>query len=101
MQITTAWVKPPVQSNGQDHLGMQQPPMRILGSLLPGLTVSTTRVIYLSFHPWVLHHHPSTGLDLETALRRSECLLTLIAERHARTSHRVARDSVLVFRPAW
>jgi len=87
MDVTTAWLKPPSKAGGLDHLGIQQPPTRIFSTLLPGLTVVTDRVSNYSFYPWVIWAHlqdgGQVGLDFVHTLRRAECLLTLIAERHA------------------
>src|SRR5262245_31855564 len=87
MDVNTAWLKPPSKAGGQDHLGIQQPPTRIFSTLLPGLTVVTDRVSNYSFYPWVAWAHLQDegrlGLDFVHTLRRAECLLTLVAERHA------------------
>lgn len=87
MDVTTAWLKPPAKAGGVDHLGVQQTPIRIFSTLLPGLTVVTDRVSNYSFYPWVAWAHDEDkgqpALDFIHILRRAECLLTLIAERHA------------------
>ena len=87
MEIRTGWVAPPSVAGGLDHIGIQQLPVRIFSNLLPGLTVVTDRVANYSFYPWVswVFHETSdaTGLDFIHFLRRAECLVTLIAERHA------------------
>ena len=89
MDVRTAWLKPPAKSGGLDHLGIQQTPIRIFSTLLPGLTVVTDRVACYSFYPWLvwayLEEKATLGLDFVTALRRAECLFTLIAEHHARS----------------
>jgi hypothetical protein len=86
MDIRTGWVSPPSLAGGLDHLGIQQLPARIFSNLLPGITVVTDRVANYSFYPWVswIHHeHSGTiGLDFVHFLRRAECLITLLAERH-------------------
>ena len=91
MDVRTAWLKPPSKAGGQDHLGIQQLPTRIFSTLLPGLTVVTDRVSNYSFYPWVVWAHlqdqEQLGLDFVHTLRRAECLLTLIAERHAHLRH--------------
>lgn len=90
MEIQTGWVAPPTLAGGLDHIGIQQLPVRIFSTLLPGLTVVTDRVANYSFYPWVSWVHfqsaEQTGLDFIHFLRRAECLLTLIAERHAATT---------------
>jgi hypothetical protein len=89
METKTAWLKPPFKAGGVDHLGIQQTPVRIFSTLLPGLTVVTDRVSNYSFYPWVAWAYDQEGdwgdLDFFRVLRRAECLLTLVAERHAQT----------------
>jgi len=89
MDATTAWVKPPTKGGGVDHLGIQQTPIFIFSNLLPGMTVLTDRISNYSFYPWVAwtHHQEGQrlGLDFVHTLRRADCLLTLVAERHAQT----------------
>jgi hypothetical protein len=86
MECRTGWVKPPTLSGGLDHIGIQQIPVRIFSTLLPGITVVTDRVANYSFYPWVAwvyhDHREAIGLDFVHFLRRAECLNTLIAERH-------------------
>src|SRR4051812_40394155 len=53
MDSKTAWLKPPYKAGGIDHLGIQQMPIRIFSTLLPGLTVVTDRISNYSFYPWV------------------------------------------------
>lgn len=87
MDAKTAWLKPPYKAGGIDHLGIQQMPIRIFSTLLPGLTVVTDRISNYSFYPWVAWAYDQEDnwgdLDFIRMLRRAECLLTLIAERHA------------------
>src|ERR1041385_3708386 len=89
MDVRTAWLEPPTQSGGLDHLGIQQTPIRIFSTLLPGLTVVTDRVGCYTFYSWLvwayLKDKAWLGVDFVTALRRAECLFTLIAEHHAST----------------
>ncbi len=96
MDAKTAWLKPPFKAGGVDHLGIQQTPVRIFSTLLPGLTVVTDRVSNYSFYPWVAWAFDQEGdwgeLDFIRVLRRAECLLTLIAERH---SQALSEDVVL------
>lgn len=88
MDAKTAWLNPPFKAVGIDHLGIQQTPIRIFSTLLPGLTVVTDRVSNYSFYPWVAwafdQEQDWGGLDFIRVLRRAECLLTLIAEWHAK-----------------
>ncbi len=90
MDVRTGWVTPPSLAGGLDHIGIQQLPGRIFSNLLPGITVVTDRVANYSFYPWVswVHHENSgtIGLDFIHFLRRAECLITLIAERHTTAS---------------
>lgn len=89
MDSKTAWLRPPYKAGGIDHLGIQQMPIRIFSTLLPGLTVVTDRISNYSFYPWVAWAYDQEDdwgdLDFIRMLRRAECLLTLIAERHAQT----------------
>lgn len=86
MDIQTSWVAPPSLAGGLDHIGIQQVPVRIFSTLLPGITVVTDRVANYSFYPWVSWVHHVSGaeneLDFIHFLRRAECLYMLIAERH-------------------
>lgn len=88
MEITTSWVKPPKAIGGLDHLGVQAPCISLYGSMLPGITNVTDRARYYSFYPWVVwalekrgNRYGDTFVDL---FRKSDCLFTLIAERHAK-----------------
>jgi hypothetical protein len=87
MDTKTVWLRPPFKAGGIDHLGIQQTPVRIFSTLLPGLTVVTDRVSNYSFYPWAAWAYDQEenwgGLDFIRMLRRAECLLTLVAERHA------------------
>jgi hypothetical protein len=89
MNVTTAWLRPSPRAGGVDHLGIQQTPIRIFSTLLSGLTVVTDRIANYSFYSWVAWAYSQdetpAGLDFIDTLRRSECLLTLIAERHCNT----------------
>lgn len=86
METRTGWVTPPTPSGGLDHIGIQQLPIRIFSTLLPGITVVTDRIANYSFYPWVswVHHEHGErlGIDFVHFLRLAECLSTLIAERH-------------------
>lgn len=88
MQVETAWVKPPPQVGGLDHLAVQAPCINIYGRLLPGITNVTDRARYYSFYPWLVWAFDQAGLTRydDKAIerfRRADCLFTLIAERHA------------------
>lgn len=87
MTIETGWVKPPQESSGLDHLGVQAPCIQIYGDLLPGITNVTDRARYYSFFPWLLNEFEKRGWrspeEIQTMLRRAECLLTLVGLRHA------------------
>jgi len=90
MDTQAAWVTPPYLAGGLDHIGIQQLPVRIFSTLLPGITVVTDRVASYSFYPWAswVHHvHGELmGFDFVHFLRRAECLITLVAERHAQVT---------------
>ena len=90
MDITTSWVKPPLAIGGLDHLAVQAPCISLYGRMLPGITNVTDRARYYSFYPWVVwalekrgHRYGDTFIDL---YRKADCLLTLIAERHAKVT---------------
>jgi hypothetical protein len=84
-----AWVKPPEQIRGLDHLGAQAPCIALYGQLLPGITNVTDRARYYSFYPWVVwaferRYSARTIDEFRRVLRRAECLFALIAIRHVR-----------------
>lgn len=87
MEIQTAWVKPPNQIGGLDHLAVQASCINIYGRLLPGITNVTDRARYYSFYPWVVWALEQSGHKYNDAFvnqfRRADCLFTLIAQRHA------------------
>ncbi len=88
MGITTAWVKPPPQISGLDHLAVQAPCISIYGRLLPGITNVTDRARYYSFYPWLIWSFDQQGFtkfgdEFKERFRRADCLFSLIAERHA------------------
>ena len=88
MKIETAWVKPPPQIGGLDHLAVQAPCINIYGRLLPGITNVTDRARYYSFYPWLIWSFDQRGIahyndDFIERFRRADCLFSLIAERHA------------------
>ena len=92
MSIQTAWVKPPNQIGGLDHLAVQAPCINIYGRLLPGITNVTDRARYYSFYPWIIWALEQEGYRYNSAFidqfRRADCLFTLIAHRHARSEER-------------
>lgn len=91
MKIETAWVSPPPAIGGLDHLGSQAPCVLIYGQLLPGITNVTDRARYYTFYPWLIwsfeqrYSLNDEGQFVEF-FRRADCLFTLVAERHARTT---------------
>ncbi len=91
MEIETAWVKPPPQVGGLDHLAVQAPCINIYGRLLPGITNVTDRARYYSFYPWVIWAFDKQGYtkydnEFIERFRRADCLFSLISERHAATA---------------
>jgi hypothetical protein len=91
MQIETAWVRPPPQVGGLDHLAVQAPCINVYGRLLPGITNVTDRARYYSFYPWLIWALDQSGHtrfddDFIERFRRADCLFSLIAERHAVTT---------------
>ncbi len=87
MELSTAWVKPPSQIGGLDHLAVQAPCINIYGRLLPGITNATDRARYYSFYPWIVWALKQSGYKFNDIFidrfRKADCLFTLIAERHA------------------
>jgi len=84
--LTTAWVKPPNQITGLDHLGVQAISVALYERLLPGITNVTDRAAYFSFYPWFLSSMQGAGNikrdDFLEYFRRADCLFTLIGARH-------------------
>ncbi|HCH4058706.1 TPA: hypothetical protein ACF311_000479 [Vibrio parahaemolyticus] len=88
MELVTAWVKPPTQIGGLDHLGVQAPCINIYSRLLPGITNVTDRARYYSFYPWLIWALEQNGYsryddEFINAFRKADGLFTLIAHRHA------------------
>lgn len=88
MNITTAWIEPPTAIAGRDHLAVQVPCLGIYSRLLPGITNVTDRARYYTLYPWFIWSfdrfvEPRTRENFIRLFRRADCLLTLIAERHA------------------
>jgi hypothetical protein len=86
-QLVVGWLERPQLKIGLDNLGTQQPCIAIYSRLLPGVTNVTDRASYFGFYPWFLRAFEqrfpdATDIDFRTALRRADCLLTLVAERH-------------------
>ncbi|MCC5869999.1 MAG: hypothetical protein JJU27_15965 [Gammaproteobacteria bacterium] len=97
MQVETAWVKPPPQIGGLDHLAVQAPCINIYGRMLPGITNVTDRARYYSFYPWLMWAFDQRGYtrfddDFIERFRRADCLFCLIAHRHADVSKTDAED---------
>jgi hypothetical protein len=84
--IQTVWVKPPFETGGLDHLGVQAPCIQIYGQLLPGITNVTDRARYYSFYLWLFREFDKKGWrqkgQIIACLRKADCLFTLIAIRH-------------------
>jgi len=88
MYSETGWVKATSINSGLDHLGVQAPCINIYGRLQPGITNVTDRARYYSFYPWFFwaceqRYAKKNWNDLVEKFRRADCLLTLIAARHA------------------
>lgn len=87
-ELVVGWLDRPTEKIGLDNLGTQQPCIAIYSRLLPGVTNVTDRISYYGFYPWFLRAFEqrfpdATDLEFRTALRRADCLFTLVAERHA------------------
>ncbi|NUB11892.1 hypothetical protein GAY28_03700 [Azospirillum brasilense] len=88
MGHVAAWLGRPRTKGGLDNLGTQQPCIYVYGAALPGITNVTDRAFYYGFYPWFIRtfekrHPDATNADFVSALRRADCLMTLIAYRHA------------------
>jgi hypothetical protein len=86
-QLVVGWLERPQLKIGLDNLGTQQPCIAIYSRLLPGVTNVTDRASYFGFYPWFLRAFEqrfpeAPDADFRVALRRADCLVTLIAERH-------------------
>jgi hypothetical protein len=97
LDIETAWVKPPPQVGGLDHLAVQAPCINIYSRLLPGITNVTDRARYYSFYPWLIWAFGERGFtryddEFIERFRRADCLFSLIAERHAALSDSAHED---------
>jgi hypothetical protein len=91
--VHTAWVLPPLPTGGRDHLGAEAPCISLYRQLLPGLTNTTDRARYYSFHPWLIASFEQRYEDKSRdafcrVLRRAECLLALIGLYHARADQK-------------
>ncbi|MDE2817824.1 MAG: hypothetical protein OXK81_14165 [Chloroflexota bacterium] len=91
MKIETAWVKPPRQIRGLDHLAVQAPCINVYGRLLPGITNVTDRARYYSFYPWLIWAFDRRGWTryddkFVERFRRADCLFSMISLRHALVS---------------
>lgn len=84
--FTVGWVKPPLETDGLDHLGAQAPCIVIYNQLLPGITNVTNRARYYSFYLWCFVEFERQGwttqADIISNIRKADCLFTLISLRH-------------------
>jgi len=88
VQHTVGWLERPLKKIGLDNLGAQQPCVTIYARLLPGITNVTDRAAYFGFYPWFIrafeaHHPEASETQFREKLRQADCLMTLVAERHA------------------
>ncbi|UPY35080.1 hypothetical protein [Sediminicoccus sp. KRV36] len=88
MQETIGWLERPLKKIGLDNLGAQQPCVTIYTRLLPGITNVTDRAAYFGFYPWFIRafearHPEASETQFRETLRLADCLMTLVAERHA------------------
>jgi len=85
--IETAWVEGAHEISGLDHLGVKGPCINIYGQLLPGITNVTDRARYFSFYTWVIWKLDQLDRrkkeEIRDNIRKADCLLTLIYQRHA------------------
>lgn len=88
MQQTIGWLERPLKKLGLDNLGAQQPCVAIYTRLLPGVTNVTDRAAYFGFYPWLIRafearYPEASEAQFRETLRVADCLMTLVAERHA------------------
>lgn len=88
MQEAIGWLERPLKKIGLDNLGAQQPCVTIYTRLLPGITNVTDRAAYFGFYPWFIRafearHPEASETQFRETLRLADCLMTLVAERHA------------------
>lgn len=99
MQQVFGWLERPLKKIGLDNLGTQQPCVAIYTRLLPGVTNVTDRAAYFGFYPWFIREFEARFSDasdpkFRQTLRLADCLMTLVAERHAiAAAEDVARHS--------
>lgn len=99
MNSAVGWLERPLKKIGLDNLGTQQPCVTIYTRLLPGVTNVTDRAAYFGFYPWFIRafeaRHPDAPESrFRETLRMADCLMTLVAERHAiACNEEVARHS--------
>lgn len=82
------WLERPLKKIGLDNLGAQQPCVTIYTRLLPGITNVTDRAAYFGFYPWFIRafearRPEASEPQFRETLRLADCLMTLVAERHA------------------
>lgn len=97
MHVETAWLKPPKQIGGLDHLAVQAPCINIYGRMLPGITNVTDRARYYSFYTWLIWAFDKAGYtkyddEFIERFRRADCLFSLVAQRHASISGGESED---------
>lgn len=94
--LETGWIKPPRETTGLDHLGVQMPGIEIYSQLLPGITNVTDRIRYVSLYAWLFWHFERREWralsEWKPMLRRAECLFSLIALRHGQVVGGVYND---------
>lgn len=85
--LTTAWVLPPKNITGLDHLAVRAVSEAIYTELVPCVTNVTDRVRNYAFYPWFTwtfsRRRPGASYDEYVRFfRRAECLLTMTGARH-------------------
>jgi hypothetical protein len=88
---TVAWLDRPTEKVGLDNLGTQQPCVFLYSRLLPGVTNVTDRAHYFGYYPWFVRafdarYPKAPDAQFREMLRRGDCLICLVAERHATVS---------------
>ena len=97
MGHVAAWVGAPTWKIGLDNLGTQQPCVLIYSALLPGITNVTDRAWHYGFYVWFIRAFEkrfpdASEKEFRIALRKADCLATLISARHAIVSGDDGRD---------
>jgi len=86
-EVTTAWILPPRDITGEDHLALRAVGEAIYTELVPCVTNVTERIRHYTFFPWFTWKFARERRDADydefvRLFRRAECLNTLIGAHH-------------------